>query len=296
MTKLLPVLTDKRMMSLSDVEMDDTTEVDSFKCDDRSGSCECSSQYRAFRDNPVALVDPMGLFASQGQANGHRVATQQGLAGTGLSQKVIGIIVNANEGQDAGARTNDYPFNDPTNHGDNSMLADTLDFMNWRWGNIRGIAGKGTCTSCEELRTALEDFGKILHAIQDLYSHSNYIEMMNAQFDVGADINGNNTIPLWPMSPGSTDIPDGVYTGNYTWHVPLPWLKDPSPQPTHDQMAKDSPDSPAGRVVNFNGNSMYELALDAATRATSEAWRQFVQMFPDILSQIKACEENGARN
>jgi hypothetical protein len=64
-----------------------------------------------------------------------------------LSGSAVEVIIRANRGQDAGigrppmlgfAGTPDSnPFNDPTNHGDNSLFGDTFDFMNWRWDNIR---------------------------------------------------------------------------------------------------------------------------------------------------------------
>ena len=257
---------------------------------DPEGYVDGQNAYQMERSNPVAFVDPFGLFGSLGAGNGHEVVTQRGLAESGLPHEIIDIILRANTGQDIGYQNNSYPFNDPSNHGDNSLFGDTFEFMNWRWNSIRNTAGKGTCVTCEELYEALKDFGKILHAIQDIYAHSNYIEMMNEKMGGGADVGAENPIPLWPMGPGASYIPEGVFSGNYIFHAPLPWLRDPSPFPTHDLTSKDSPDSPAGRVTNRNGVSMYDLAVDAAARSTSEAWDQFAEMFPNILSQIERCD------
>jgi hypothetical protein len=261
------------------IEMDPETYIDG------------PNMYPMERSNPVDHVDPMGLFASL-PGLGHDQATLNGLQGR-APQSVINLIANADKGQDGGfgrptiagfpGTPDSYPFSDPTNHGDNSLFGDTFDFMNWRWENIRNVARAGICLTCEDLRTALEDFGKILHAIQDLYSHSTYIEMWNERMNGFAELNAENTIPLWPMGPGINYIPDGVISGNY-----------PGPAPRHADVSKDAPDSPAGMVTNGNGISMYNLALDAATRATTQACDQLENMIPDLQSRISKCNECGA--
>jgi hypothetical protein len=196
------------------------------------------NQYQMELGNPIRFVDPLGLFSSAQ----HKNITQGGLSQMGVAQQVIDVIAGADVAQDNGFLNNTGPFSIPANHGDNGRqgIADALKLMNQRWRGIRNAGGEGTCLTCDELRGALEEFGRILHTIQDLYSHSNYIEIMNEQMGDAADVDGENIIPLWPMSAGSDYIPDGVFTGNYRYHGLFG--SDPSPPPTHDQLEQMIPD------------------------------------------------------
>jgi hypothetical protein len=221
--------------------------------------------YRYCADRPLDYVDPYGLFSSEN----HRKQTEAGLANSGLSKACIKIIADADVAQDDGFVFNTPPFSDPLNHGDNGQLGPTISRIVQRWYSI---AGTKKCDCCKDVHDSiLKEFGKLLHAVQDLYAHSNYVETTG-----GGGANGTATmgsLPLWPMfgQPGNTpNVPAGLTSGNYVWHVP--GARDPSPPPTHDQMNHDDAGTPAGEVKNKAGVSMFDLANDLATRHTTTMW------------------------
>ena len=216
----------------------------------------------------------------------HGAITRAGLANSGLPASMINTVVNANVGQDDGAALNRPPFNDPANHGDNGPagIQSAINRMLERWRNILG--SKDKCKSCADVNRMLQEFGKILHGIQDLYAHSNYVETMdqatNGQSQVG-------TIPLWGM-PG---IRAGITSGNYVHPIEVLQGHAPAVPPTHDQMAKDNPTFPAGQVQNAAGVSMYDLAVDLATRATADAWTKLQRQLygSPMWAQLQRCIE-----
>lgn len=235
-----------------------------------AGYVDGTNLYEYVRSGPTGAVDPYGLFSSGAPfPDVHGQITNDGLANSGLPQSLVDAIAQANRGQDAGAWRNRPPFSDPANHGDNGPegIRNTIKRMFERWRNILNMKDK--CANCDDVKKMLQEFGRILHAIQDLYAHSNYVERMD-QAAGGQSRPG--TIPLWDMSQRDADgqpiVPNGVTSGNY---VHLGKAK----PPTHQQMAKDNRTFPAGQVRNGAGTSMYDLAVDAATRATADAWRQF---------------------
>jgi RHS repeat-associated protein len=210
-------------------------------------------------------TDPSGLFLGEY----HRKQTERGLAASGLSKKCIDTVADADVHQDDGFTNDSGPFNNAANHGDNGVpgIRNTITLIMQRWNGIKGVT---KCDSFADEKWVLEDFGRILHAVQDLYSHSNYAETQDAASGGKSTI---GTIPLWPMFnvPSNTpNIPPGITTGNYVKHIPH--VYDPSPPPTHDQMNKDDPNTPAGKPTNNAGTSTFALANELATRHTALLW------------------------
>ena len=246
--------------------------------------------YEYVGDDPNTYVDPLGLFDSRY----HRQQTTTGLANSGLSAACIKIIADADVNQDNGALTDTGPFHNPANHGDNGVpgIQDTINLIMTRW---KGILATKKCCSCDDAYSILKEFGKILHAVQDLYAHSNYVETIDYGSSGLATV---GLLPLWPMfnPDGTPNIPPGVTTGNYRYHYP--WQKDPSPPPTHDQMNHDNPDTPAGRILNQAGTSMFDLANDLATRHTTDLWNALsTQMAgnPCWAKVLSCCQKKGKK-
>lgn len=111
---------------------------------------------------------------------------------------------------------------------------------------------------------ALGAFGRLLHAVQDLYSHSNWIEL-HQDF---------KPIPAWDLR--LDDLPSDIVSG--TWMLGKPKKCGPG-APTHEELNKDKPTSKEGsKAVDFGpnkGETLYELAFATAIMATRAQFERF---------------------
>lgn len=124
----------------------------------------------------------------------------------------------------------------------------------------------------------MKNLGMALHAIQDLYAHTTYVEWQDRRRN-GCKV---GEIPLWRFtnSVGTPEKPGPVITGNYAWP-----LDDAAP-PTHKELNKDSAKSDRGRTKNSKGVTFFELAEDAATRASEKACKDLLARLPKELRDI----------
>jgi len=112
------------------------------------------------------------------------------------------------------------------------------------------------------------DFGRLTHTVQDFYAHSNWIELHQ---DV-------SPIPVWDLNPATlpADIVSGVFS------LDSPKLCGPG-APTHEELNKDSPNSPEGSKVVASGpnagKTLFDLAFATALQATKN---QFAQLAPYV--------------
>jgi hypothetical protein len=116
----------------------------------------------------------------------------------------------------------------------------------------------GLWTQIEAGEDVYKNFGALTHTVQDFYAHSNWVELHQ----------GQDPIPVWDLDVGT--LPAGIVSGTYPDH---PQLCGPG-APTHEQLNKDDPGSvEGGKVVEDGPNTgkrLFDLAFDAATRATAE--------------------------
>jgi len=225
-------------------------------------------------------VDPSGLF----KAGWHKQITNDAFVGSGLSEKCIKIIAQANVDQDAGVFTNSGPFADSLNHGDNNKIKETIEQMTRRWQTMEKCE---KCDSCDKLYEKMKEFGKFLHALQDLYAHSTYVEQRGGTYtDVWGGWAKVGQIPLWPIwNPDNTpNVPAGVITGNYKW-------PDHGPSPSHAETNKDDPDTDRGMLRNSDLTTNFDLARDLATRHTKLAWETVRDRLPQNCKDLlnKCC-------
>jgi hypothetical protein len=109
--------------------------------------------------------------------------------------------------------------------------------------------------------------GTILHAVQDFYYHSNWVEQWDA-----AGKGGN--IPTWDDAQGMADkgdkqaqgIMDGTHTGAYEAK------NAPAGAQTHDQLNKDNPRSPEGSKLSSDGKTTLHVLANKAAEKASEQW------------------------
>ena len=200
-------------------------------------------------------IDPLGLFSP----GNHMSITANGLSRFKLKQKCLDTIINANLGQDHGAILNRRPFSDPLNHGDNSLLKPTIQRV---FDRIRSAASR-PCTNCKEVLESLRDFGKAIHALQDIYSHSNYVEAYGSEIQKASDL------PLWSFlnQDGTPQVPPGVFSGL--------WPNDPKqPEISHVGMNHDDPSQVASANWNNELIKYFKIAESAATRHTGQLWME----------------------
>jgi hypothetical protein len=106
-------------------------------------------------------------------------------------------------------------------------------------------------------KNSLRAFGRLLHTVQDFYSHSNWIELHAGYFP----------IPLWNLNRNS--LPSGIYSG--TWPEGKP-KRCHRGVPSHEQLNKDNSESNSGKIIvpegPNKGRSYYELAYETAYNAS----------------------------
>ncbi len=113
---------------------------------------------------------------------------------------------------------------------------------------------------------ALYQVGKILHAVQDFYAHSNWVELALA---AGA---AADAVPTWEeRSPG---LPADLYT------FMLPNMPGYRTDRDHSRMQKDAPNCPAGPDI-------FQAMVPAALRATAFWWAHLTTLLhPTIIPHL----------
>lgn len=128
--------------------------------------------------------------------------------------------------------------------------------------------------------------GIVLHAVQDFYSHSNWVELWDQYFDEKAFC--PLCFPTWDEAATSHDsdvqnwfnmildmiLDEFLHTGAYKAKEVPPWAEE-----THDDLNKDAPNSARGQIVSRSypgcGTTYFEVALAVATKATREWLERF---------------------
>lgn len=153
----------------------------------------------------------------------------------------------------------------PSAHYDNCQFDATTTYLQ---DQIEVAIVAGTNNNRDDALSAL---GRALHAIQDFYAHTNYVELAVGRFTNVSEI---PVLPVWTV-PGKTELQRLVASGlvsGYVWWEPQNICK--SPVKTHDLLNKDAPTSASGQVIVSGWNqSQHQVARDLARRATLEFLR-----------------------
>lgn len=179
----------------------------------------------------------------------HARITMKASAGI-LTDRQMELVIRSNYSQDIAHQQ------DSKVHFDNCCFEEGAAYVMEEWHNIE--------TEMDPYSdNALITFGRLLHTVQDFYSHSNWVELN--QFV--------NPIPIWDLNVNS--LPAGIVSG--TWAIGTP--KRCSDQaPTHRQLNKDDLNSEEGKKIVASGPNqgkpLFSLAQDAAIRATSEQFKR----------------------
>lgn len=119
----------------------------------------------------------------------------------------------------------------------------------------------------DSAKKAFYALGQALHAIQDFYAHSNYVEMSKATAKRTQDI---PVVPVWKQE-GREQISKlrtgGLLSGFVFWGVPQHC---PTGTISHADLAKDKATTKSGtvKVAHLQNQSQHQIALFLARRAS----------------------------
>ena len=205
----------------------------------------------------IVLISAMFSVIPDVEAFGsdHRTITDEALKNLGFSDKAKERVIDANEAQDGiwcygplcpGTSNTEKPeYHGDRLAGETSRQA--FDRLR-NYINEQKELAKKLIKECKT-KEAQEALGRALHALQDFYSHSNYVDELNADQqkqakdalnDPTKDPPANLKMTGWGMK--AEDDPEGYH---------------------HDKKNKDSAKSPLGKDA-------YETAKSAATQHTTE--------------------------
>ncbi|KUH82727.1 MULTISPECIES: hypothetical protein [unclassified Mycobacterium] len=219
------------------------------------------------------------------QIQNHDRITRDALAPLGVDEATMGqILVGPPPG--AGVVGSDAFFADEFRHIDNAKdPADICARTQEAWNFFTPLilngaqpAGPGG-SDLVDGPGARAAFGGLAHALQDFYSHSNWVEdnIAVGQLD-------RMPPPLMPTCDPAS-LPPGLHTGFYAFggdhHDPLGGCPPGGPPPgfveCHSTLNKDSWDTPRGMMLVPGTNppiNNYDLAARLATKATADLYWQ----------------------
>lgn len=250
----------------------------------------------------------------------------------------IDIVNMFNRAVDGGASYGWLPlipkpsFDVSENHGDGGYIRKTMrnnkgritDLSKWDCDTL-------VCGGDAGVRGKLRLLAQYLHGLQDLYSHSQYVERhggydpddpdgKNRLPGFEDDVTNPDDVPLWDMDP---DLPENddetgmqaTYSGPQAYLNYMRDVRRRNPPMVyysglyfreqalmtesevyvgmHDYMAKDGPGKLRGRMVNGAGVSNFAIAENLAARHTKVALAHFVAGMPECAKNIIAscCKE-----
>lgn len=123
------------------------------------------------------------------------------------------------------------------------------------------------------MKKAYFSLGQAIHAVQDFYAHSNFVELMVPKAKSADDL---IVVEPW-TSEGKAIIAklaeQKLLSGYVFWGLPQKCEKDSI---SHSDLAKDSPDTKSGKIkiAHFQNQSQYKVALFLA-RKTSVALMKY---------------------
>jgi RHS repeat-associated protein len=228
---------------------------------DPAGYYEANSLYDFLKCDPISLTDPLGLFTS----GNHREITKEALTGVlqGFPYGCITKISESNVDTDSGWMTNSGTFADSRYHGDGCNIEPAIRFMLERARRLRDRCDGKCPGSCYDM---IKEIGMLLHTLQDLYSHSDYVERNGGTYKDGHG--GTATvgeIPIWELwdEDGNPLVPPRLFSGYYLW----PRDRHPT-QHRHRDTCKDSCHDIRGKMKNRAGTTNFALARDLSIRHT----------------------------
>lgn len=162
-------------------------------------------------------------------------------------------------------------------HFDNCAFEEGMDYVQAqiREAHDQGRRYEGEASGREAaLEKGLQAIGRALHAVQDFYSHSNYLELQDQNLARNTKLQ-DVPLPSFWSDAGRAEINQllkkkRLHSG--TWPLPLKASKKCAKQTSHGELAKDNADTKNGkRKVEHHsswGMNLHEAAAALALRAS----------------------------
>lgn len=167
---------------------------------------------------------------------------------------------------------------DASAHFDNCAFQPTLAYIDSLLAEVDCILSKGRSATEVDVASAMGRLGRVLHAVQDFYSHSNYVEMRDAQ---NLPFDELLVLPVW--TKGGQDevlrlVAAGLVSGRVWWDSPKQCAASVK---THGEMAKDDEGMPAGKaVLPYWHQTGYRAAYQLAGFATVHFLKYSYERWP----------------
>ena len=238
-------------------------------------------------------VEAFSSFAIYGGAV-HKEITEEALATFGFREEPLKYL---NQGLLEPDKFYRDKFTEPEHHFTEGDFQASRSYLREKQLSSVKCAGSAV-DDYQQYRRTLVAFGEYLHATQDFYSHSNWVER--------AVVDGHQTIPLASFD----SLPSADLVSPYFLYKKLPPKEvtnpesyekrfgrpfydekdlellsdrerirlaiDPEKNFTHKSLAKDNPKYPQSPLRwRPDGSTLYELAYEVAVRDTREQWTAF---------------------
>jgi len=234
--------------------------------------------------------DSVSAFPARWPFNVHEQITADALKTTPWDDRPsLSIVAIANRGQDRSPNTkkNEYHF-------DNCKFKESLDYI---IAQRKIVVDNARNNPLESVRA----FGRLLHAVQDFYAHSNWIELKASNVSLPRNpapapkvAEVADKIGLWKGFATGTPVAVLAATATYTpakpnglvsgiWHGLWSLEKDhpncPKNTPVHgnlflEGLNKDYESATAAKAFEKYGVNGYQVAVELAKRETLAEWQR----------------------
>jgi len=208
----------------------------------------------------------IGAFSDQEAARrGFKLTLHEALAKGTVGRTCSNLLVRAQWNQDV------VHFFDSKAHFDNCAFGPSVTYVQSL------LAEAGRAADRRDRDATLSTLGQVLHAIQDFYAHSNYVELSAAsvsRFD--------QVTPVRVWEPGAQEkvadqVRRGLVSGVWSFSSPQQCLAGAR---THDELAKDGPSTDAGQesIAQWNMTAFqaaYRLADLSSAEFLGSAFRKW---------------------
>ncbi len=215
---------------------------------------------------PTTPDDPtLGILSTQGNHKRTTEAANQGV----LESWQLDLVNDEHSSQDSVLNQTRSKY-----HFDNCAFELGAEYVEEQWATIEehGLLDD----------ESLSAFGRILHAVQDFYSHSNWIELYLEE----------EPIPLWDLQFDS--LPQDIVSG--TWIVGRPKLCSDY-APSHDDLNKDRATSEQGKKIVSAGpnknKTYFDLVSHTAIGASREQFRRLGALNLPVVPRQDSKESGG---
>ena len=242
--------------------------------------------YSYVGQSPLNAVDPQGLF----KVDIHEAITKDAI-GAKFGKKLLQAdkldrIITANKDQDLHQLANEF-------HYDNRDIAAGNAYVESQYLYIRGTGAE----KAEDFTDVAKAFGRILHARQDFYAHSTFVEIWllrattASAYDIelgrkslvdaiAANKDALETVPTFSFVQTTETVDGKEQKGFFAYGKELVtghWVDQPGKVPTHGQLNKDNDSSDRGKLKNALGHSLHKFARKAATQQTTTEWDRLLK-------------------